>query len=508
MSAPARKAYVIPDFLRQQEALESISTRMAALDRASQQEGALSKTQFAAFPSATMYAPVLYVPQAAGIALARLFSQRVYIWFYSARVLNGLCAIALVFLALRCAPEHALLLMLPAVLPMSLDLMTSVSTDAEIIALSILFTGLTIRFMTRDNLAVRCGLLLSLILLTVGKPVYLTLGVVLLSAHKRLGWRRAILFASIAFISSALSYFAWSSFARPFFDGAGGDPAAQAHFMMRHPVSMTMIVLRSLRANKLSLLTEAIGNLGWKELPMPPWFYQVTVCFVAIALIVIVTNYRKLIASDLILGSAGIAGLVITTYLAGWVLWTPVGYPQVAWIQGRYFLPAIGVVAFMCPAINLFSNSQRMLLVLGSVVFLCISAYSTIQTTEHYFFHRSDLVGKSIQNLTLAASSQSCSATLTSASTIRFAFLGEGSYKRLPGVRVVFARESGEVLAEADPSLATNLVNLLPGWPLSNWRLHMWAPSKALSGRFWMIRDGLVCPVGRIVEVQPEAPEI
>jgi len=55
-------------------------------------------------------------------------------------VLNGLVAILLVFAALRIAKTHQLLLFIPAVLPMSLYQISSISTDAMIIGLSIVFS--------------------------------------------------------------------------------------------------------------------------------------------------------------------------------------------------------------------------------------------------------------------------------------------------------------------------------------------------------------------------------
>ena len=388
--------------------------------------------------------------------------------------------------------------------------MTSVSTDAEIIALSILFVGLTIRFMTRDSIAIRSGLLLSLILLTVGKPVYLALGIILLSVHPRLGWRRAVSFAFSVVVSASLCYGAWSFLARPFFTGAGGAPTLQVQYLVHHPFGMLRILLLSLRANKLTLFTGAIGVLGWNELPMPPWFYQGTICFLGGAFLILAFSYSRFVISNLVLGGLAIIGLVVATYLAGWILWTPVGSPQVASIQGRYFQPAIAVLALMCPAFNRFSALQRTLLMFSAMLFVFVSSYSTIRITDHYFFSRSVLDGQPLRDMRLPASSSPCSASFESANSIRFAFLSDGRYTGSSRSRVLFVQDSGKILGEADPALAKNLLEML--WPRqspSRWRLFLWNLNETASGHFWVVDTKSSCQIGELIQLQPySGPEI
>ena len=106
-----------PEFLRNEGPLHSIRSRIDALDRASQSQLSTTQRSFASFPTATIYAPVLYIPQAMAISMAKRLSNKVYIWFYAARTLNAIFAVAVIFLGLRAAPEHALLLMSPLFSP-------------------------------------------------------------------------------------------------------------------------------------------------------------------------------------------------------------------------------------------------------------------------------------------------------------------------------------------------------------------------------------------------------
>src|SRR3954470_19221422 len=135
-----------PFFLLHEDRLPTIRARWEALDRSSKNQAPLREKRFAVFPDATIYPPALYLPPIAAIRMAQLFSGKVYVWFYLARVLNAVIAILLVFAALTVAKTHQLLLFIPAVLPMSLYQISSVSSDAMIIGLSILFVALCIRF--------------------------------------------------------------------------------------------------------------------------------------------------------------------------------------------------------------------------------------------------------------------------------------------------------------------------------------------------------------------------
>lgn len=185
------------DSLRSEDGLRTILARIEAIHRSAQQQAPIANKKFVEFPSAGVYPPSLYIPQSAGIRTARFFSDKVYVWFYSARVFNAVCAVLLVFLGLRLAPQHQLLLIIPAVLPMSLFQIASISNDASIIALAILFVALCIRYLARDTTPIRIGLAVCLFLLVTGKPVHLVFAVLLLAAYKRLGWRRAASFSSL-----------------------------------------------------------------------------------------------------------------------------------------------------------------------------------------------------------------------------------------------------------------------------------------------------------------------
>src|SRR5947209_3781474 len=263
-----------PFFLLNEDRLPTIRARLEALDRSSENQAPFREKGFAVFPGATIYPPALYLPQIAAIRIAQLFSSKVYVWFYSARVLNGLVAILLVFAAVRIAKTHQLLLLIPAVLPMSLYQISSVSSDAMIIGLSIMFVALCIRFVGTDGLVIRAALVFCLCLLVWGKPVHLPMGWLLLTPYRRLGWRRAIAFCAAAMAVAAACEVWWSYLVRHFFalgsqEMLGRNPAAQRNFAIAHPILIAKVILQTLWHDGKLITFDLIGNFGWGSLALP-----------------------------------------------------------------------------------------------------------------------------------------------------------------------------------------------------------------------------------------------
>jgi uncharacterized membrane protein len=490
------------DSLRSQDALHTIRERMRAIESDSQTQASIAKKRFVEFPSAGIYPPSLYIPQSIGIRVARFFSDKVYVWFYSARIWNAVCAVFLIFLALRIAPQHHFLLMLPAVLPMSLVQIASLSNDASIIALTILFVALCIRFLVEDNFLIRLALVLCLFLLVTGKPVHLALGVLLLTAHKRLGWRRAVSFCSIAVGFAVVSYFCWSYLVRPFIalagEGHGQNPSAQVRFIIAHPILLAKVVLSTLKHYGPHFFEGTVGALGSEALSLPTWFYFATGYLIAAILLIILLNFKEVALPNLVWGSFAGAGLVLGVLLAGYVLWNPPAASKINQIQGRYFLPALPLLAFIAPPLSKLSVISRIGLTVASIGYLLLSVYLTVRIVDHYYFPRSTLLGKNVHSLFSEVPDHSCPASLGDVFDTWLELVISGRTEMPGNFRVLVTAEDGTVLGESDPVLAGADFPyvLLPGSSRSRWRVHMWYINKNTSARLWLIHGNSACSFG------------
>src|SRR5262249_43243012 len=98
-------------------------------------------------PNVGYYLATGYFPQAAGIRLARSFSDRVMIHVIFARIVNCLVASLLIALAICLFPPAMAIFIAVSALPMSLFLLSSTSQDALLIANSTLLAAISMRLL-------------------------------------------------------------------------------------------------------------------------------------------------------------------------------------------------------------------------------------------------------------------------------------------------------------------------------------------------------------------------
>jgi uncharacterized membrane protein len=486
------------DFLRREDRLRTIRARLADLDRASERQAPLSEQKFAAFPGTTIYPPALYLPQAAGIRMAALFSKKVYVLFYFARILNAVTAVFLIFLALYLAVSHQYLLLLPAVLPMSVYQFSSVSSDAGIIALSILFVALCIRFVDEDGIALRFGMVFSLLLLTLGKPVHLPAALLLLAANKRLGWKRTILFFSEVVAACAVSYLLWSYVVRAFFSKAAVDlpnrnPMLQLYFIAAHPPAVMHTFLRTVEHQGWQIIGDMIGLFGWRALPLPTWFYMTAFGVGAAVLGSLFLNRSALQRPYLIWGSSACFGVLIAVSFAAYVLWTAPGSLEITAIQGRYLIPALSFFLFVAPPLSRFHMPSRVLVCVMSVGFAILAEFWTVRITDHYYFPRSEVLRQNIHNLYNLVPIRSCPASIGYVVPSWFALVETGGVAADSTYRVILAEDDGTIVGESDP--------VLIGTP-RQWRASMWVPDRVERVHSWFITGNSACAFGN-VEIRP-----
>ncbi|MGH9437105.1 MAG: DUF2142 domain-containing protein [Terriglobia bacterium] len=500
-----------PKYYRNEDRLHTIGARLRALDLAAQRQRPLSEKEFGMFPGSALYPPALYLPQAAGVLLARAFSDKVYIWFYAARVANAVMAVLLIFLALLLTPGYRLLLLIPAILPMSLYQISSVSCDAGIISVSILFAALCIRFFSADGWLIRAALVACLALLTLAKPVYLPFALLLIPAYKRLGWRRAIQFCVAAIVISAGAYLTWSYLVRPIFPMAsvgwqGRNPSAQVHFILAHPTGFVIVLLHTLKWDARGLIPEMIGIFGWVAIEIPSWFYRVTYAFFACVFILMALQSRRAEFSKLLWGSVAVVSMLISIPLALFVIASPVGATHVEGLQGRYFIPLLALLPFFVPPLKRFTRRPRFALAFLTLSFFSVSVFTTVRILDHYYFPESKLVGDDIHSRFREVSSQSCPASIQVKYTSGYFSVIERGQADVPGeFRVLITDENGIILGESDPALAGAdfPYNLLPGSSHSKWFVHIWRLNGFATLHSWLIRGNTACKFGSALKLEP-----
>ncbi len=303
--------------------------------------------QFLEFPTNVLYSPLPYAPQAAAIALGRLFHAGPLALLYLARVFNLAAWILLVGAALRLTPVFCWVFLVLALAPMSVAQAASASADAltngaAFLLIASIFEAAfaTAAAVDRTRLVRLAALSLAVAL---SKPVYAFLPVlVLIIPAARFGGRRKIRIAATAL--PALGWAAaaaWSAAVSPLSVAlqTGASSTGQIRFILARPGRFLSAVRGMVTAHFGDHVREFVGQLGWLDVALPT------------ALILLFLGV--LVSTALADKSEGIAvrwrpkalGLLVTLVSAAaitatiYVVWNPVGAAGIEGVQGRYFIP-------------------------------------------------------------------------------------------------------------------------------------------------------------------------
>ena len=290
-------------------------------------------------PSSLLYSAVPYLPQAAGIAVGRLFGASPLALVFFARTANLLAAVGLIYFAICQLPGYRWLAVLLALMPMAMFLRSSVSVDAGITAIAYLLTatiakiafGATPMHGRRDF-----GLLVVLsVSLCLTKPVYFPLVlVVLVIPSSRLPIQRpgfvllAVLVFSIGAVTMTLAI------SQPAVDGISARIDSLVDEILTNPFDLFGQILVDYIWHAPRYGAEFIGRLGWLDTPLPLVLLGSYLAFLIVYTVfdsgpqAIVTPRQRLVLALVIVASL----MAISTamyFING----------RMAGIQGRYFHP-------------------------------------------------------------------------------------------------------------------------------------------------------------------------
>jgi uncharacterized membrane protein len=329
------------------------------------------QTVFADFSATVLYSPISYLPQASGMALARLAGGGPLACFYAARLANLAAALAMTAAALRLAPFGRYALLLVALLPTVLYLDASISQDAGMISALLLFVALCLRAYRDGAWSVRGAFLAALagIILTMSKAAY---GPVMLLAFAPCftGRRSGYGVPALIVLSGLLSCGAWlvASHGLMVWHGEENDSARQIAFVLHHKLYTAWFTTRWLLWGGPFLLKAAIGMFGgWPpEISLPGW--EIALLFLGFLALPFSCDLPRL-AQGLRLLLALL--MPVTVYaLIGllYVVYEPVGWPRVDMLQGRHLVPVLVLLTLNLAAVPVSEQAaaHRVRLVLAA----------------------------------------------------------------------------------------------------------------------------------------------
>lgn len=379
--------------------------RLDQLAAAWRADAARPGSGFGDFPNVASYAPTLYLPQAAGLALGEGAGLPRLGAFYMGRIVNALTALLLLHIALRLLPFGRMALLAVAALPTSACQAGSLSPDAGINAVGWLALALSLHLgFGREGRNQRrtAGLpFLTAPILALAKGVYLPLMLAGLrwpeagegrNRHLRTGM---ILIAAAGF--GAVLFIGWMKY-------AGGTQALyhitsrktgemtmtapladQLAFVLHDPLRFARMLATSIAERAPVYALQIVGRFGWNSILLPLLAYPLAAIMLGAALWS-GDGVRAGWGARLwwIAIAAGSALLVETAlYLTG----TPLGADYVQGVQGRYFLPLLPLVLMAVSRTQPGDNAARAARWLCIAVAALLSAIALATVWDAFWQH-------------------------------------------------------------------------------------------------------------------------
>lgn len=300
--------------------------------------------------------PVVYLPQAMGITLARLLHFGYIPLVYTGRLFNLLAFAFMAALAVRLIPFKKELLMAVSCLPMTLHLAASFSYDSAFIGLSMLFISWCFYLAyEKETVTIADTVLLGLflVLLEPGKIVYLPLsGICLLIPAYKFGTRkRYLISAAFVLLSMLLAVFfvnrvvlsVWSVQTESYV-GWSGATGYTLTDIIHQPYDMFRVYYETFVTQFDYYLTTMLGGyLGNLDPDLAVPGFCLAILWYALFASAIrregekapVTGGQKIWILILVFLSVC---LVLTSMFLGW---SPRDLGYITGVQGRYFIPLL-----------------------------------------------------------------------------------------------------------------------------------------------------------------------
>lgn len=309
------------------------------------------KTQFYGFGNTALYAPTSYLPQAIGIRIADLFTDRPIVLAYGGRVANMLCFGLIFFLAIRFTPVGKNFIALLGLVPMNIQSANSMSADALALALTVAMIVFVLYMRYKEKRVMKKGQLVLMYAVTgflcLCKVVYMPFCLFLFLIPKERFRKKKNYWLHVACAGTMilLLSFGWLAIASGYLceSQPGVDTAAQLIGILKNPVAFILTFVRSLDAFGLAYLTEMVGStLGWLNIPVCS---LLAVGYLVMMLLQVSRNndmegirmdpFAKIMLAGI---SILVFGLIFVTLYGQW---TAYGYDKILGVQGRYFLPLL-----------------------------------------------------------------------------------------------------------------------------------------------------------------------
>lgn len=312
--------------------------------------------------TAAVYSFVQYLPQAVGIAVARVITSNTYLLTYAGRIANMLVCVALLYFAIKIIPFGKNLILIPAMIPIAIEGLASLSPDAMTISVSFLYIAYILHLafgkVEKIELKEKIILLVMSIIIALCKIVYIPLvGLILIIPKEKFkngtNKNKIFNFCVIAGIAVVINLIWLGIASRYLATFREGDSKVQVLLALQNPIRYIQSLLYTMNLNGSNYLMSLFGSeLGWGEYvklySVVPYLIFAIYSFVAITDEELKNKFKTYQLVWIALIVIAIIGLIFTSL---YVQWTTVGTESILGVQGRYFLPILPLIMLLLGSI-------------------------------------------------------------------------------------------------------------------------------------------------------------
>lgn len=293
-----------------------------------------------------------YLPQALGIAIARILHANQVWTFYSGRTTNLFFYSVCVYLALKQATAYKTTLGLVATLPMSLQQAASYSSDAFINGLSLVFIATIINMIKTEKMISKKDIIISMVciaMLAPAKVAYCPLIVLLFAIPKRKFKSNAVCleYILLSFVLCILMLVAFSiPMLKEMVEASTVNRLSTTYtfsYVTEHPIKTLSIFATTIFMYAGNYWNGAVGAfLSGNSFEIPSWIVFTFTIILLLSVTRIEHKTEFYIGHSfrvcMVIASLAIIVLIMLMELIGW---TSFGSNIVGGIQGRYFIPIL-----------------------------------------------------------------------------------------------------------------------------------------------------------------------
>lgn len=343
-----------------------------------------------------VYAPICHAPQALGMFITRLFGAGITVQCYAGRLFNFAVALTLIYNAIRLMPYKKHLLMYVLLLPITFNVLPTLSSDALTISMCSFYIAYILHLKYNDNIEKltnkdRIYLLISTIVISLCKIVYVPLCLLLfiIPKEKFENLKKKNIFTICTIIVALILNLIWLAYCSRFLIefNLGVNSKEQIIFILTHPIKYCIILFRSINFHfniyYAGLLGDALGTYNIKASEI---FIYLTIVLTSM-LFISNTEENNRIKIDwktrliFLITFIIIVLLIYTSVYAGWV---PLKSSFITGVQARYFLPILILTAIIFDNNKIIIKGKINRFLLTFLLYLNINvATATIYT---YYF--------------------------------------------------------------------------------------------------------------------------